>query len=169
MLGNGGYDVKPTLICKVVETDAAGKYHTLLDNTSKGGRQEKHRLIDPDITRQVVCAMKYVTKPGGAASKADINGYTEAGKTSTTEKLIGGTYSTKDHVSTFIGFAPAENPKLAIAVVVDEPYPYYYGGVVSAPVFKEIAEESLKYIESEERLSNFAKPSQLNEAKLSNR
>lgn len=154
MLCNGGYHVKPTLIRKVVETDEAGEFHTLLDNTFVREDYDKRRLIDSDITRQVVCAMKYVTKPGGAASKADINGYTEAGKTSTTEKLIGGAYSKKDHVSTFIGFAPADNPRFVLLILIDEPaYKFIpgvgsnqYGGNCAAPAFKRIGGRTLKFL-----------------------
>ncbi len=56
-------------------------------------------------------------------------------------------------------------PKLAIAVVVDDPYPVYFGGVVSAPVFKEVAEKSLKYIETEETLNNLAELAKYDEIK----
>ncbi len=154
MLCNGGYDVRPALIRKVVETDELGECHTLFDNTFLRDEYEKRPLIDPEITRQVVCAMKYVTKLGGAVSKADINGYTEAGKTSTTEKLIQGAYSKKDHVSTFIGFAPADNPRFVLLILIDQPaYKYipgvgsnHYGGKCAAPAFKNIGERTLKFL-----------------------
>jgi len=71
-----------------------------------------------------------------------------AGKTGTAQKVDpAGGYSHSKFMASFIGFAPADDPKIAIAVVVDEPRPYYYGGVVCAPVFKAVAEDVLKYME----------------------
>jgi cell division protein FtsI (penicillin-binding protein 3) len=68
------------------------------------------------------------------------------GKTGTAQKVeANGTYSHSKFMGSFIGFAPAEDPQIAIVVVLDEPRPYYYGGVVSAPVFKAVAEDVLKY------------------------
>ena len=70
-----------------------------------------------------------------------------AGKTGTAQKIDPrGGYSHSLFMASFVGFAPVDNPKIAIAVVVDEPRPYYYGGVVSAPVFKAVAEDVLKYL-----------------------
>lgn len=154
MICNGGYDVKPTLVRKVVRRDEDGSEHIVLDNTFLREDLEKRQLIDPEITRQVVCAMKYVTKPGGAARKADINGYTEAGKTSTTEKLKGGEYSKKNHVSTFLGFAPADDPRFVLLIMIDEPaYKFIpgvggnqYGGNCAAPAFKRIGQRTLEYL-----------------------
>ncbi|MBU0895857.1 MAG: penicillin-binding protein 2, partial [Candidatus Omnitrophica bacterium] len=61
-------------------------------------------------------------------------------------KIEGGTYSHSKFIASFIGFAPYDNPLLAIAVSVDEPHPVYYGGDVAAPVFKGVVEETLKYL-----------------------
>lgn len=151
---NGGMDVKPTLIRKIIETSESGECKTLVDNTFIREDFEKKCLIDSDITRQVVCSMKYVTKPGGAAAKADINGFSEAGKTSTTEKLIQGEYSKKNHVSTFIGFAPADDPRFVLLILIDEPaYKFIpgvgnnqYGGNCAAPAFKKIGWRTLKFL-----------------------
>lgn len=69
------------------------------------------------------------------------------GKTGTGQKVEGGVFSHSKFMASFIGVAPADDPRIAIAVVVDEPRPYYYGGVVSAPAFKAIAEDVLKYLQ----------------------
>jgi cell division protein FtsI (penicillin-binding protein 3) len=98
--------------------------------------------------------MKFVTKPGGGAPKADIYGYTEAGKTSTSEKIINGVYSKKCHISTFIGFTPAENPRFVLMIAIDEPaYKVIpgvggnqYGGNCAAPAFREIGLRALQYL-----------------------
>jgi cell division protein FtsI/penicillin-binding protein 2 len=106
----------------------------------------------------------------GTGKMAKSKEYRFAGKTGTAQKIDpDGRYSHTKFFANFIGFAPVDNPKLAIAVVFDEPYPYYYGGVVAAPVFKEIAEKALKYIEAKDAINNLAELAQVNEAKLSNR
>jgi len=75
--------------------------------------------------------------------------FTAAGKTGTAQKLEpDGTYSHNKFIASFIGFAPAEDPLVAIAVIVDEPRPYYFGGVVASPVFKNVAEEVIKYLKA---------------------
>ncbi|MFC1675200.1 penicillin-binding transpeptidase domain-containing protein, partial [Candidatus Omnitrophota bacterium] len=85
----------------------------------------------------------------GTGKGAMIPGVKAAGKTGTAQKLDQqGRYSHNKFIATFIGFAPAEDPQIAIVVMVDEPRPVYYGGVVSAPVFKSVAEDTLRYLET---------------------
>ena len=81
-----------------------------------------------------------VLAPGGTASEVSVPGYTLAGKTGTAEVAENGTYSETKFVASFIGFAPAQNPRLLVAVIVDQPQGDYYGGSVAAPAFGEIAE-----------------------------
>lgn len=151
IIANGGYDVQPTLVRKIIRTLPDGREEVLLDNIFSNKRT---RLLEPEVIRQLKCAMKYVTKPGGAASKGDIPGYTEAGKTSTTEKIVNGQYSKRDHISTFIGFAPVDNPRFVLMVVIDEPaYKWIpgigsnqMGGNCAAPGFQRIGKRSLEYL-----------------------
>jgi cell division protein FtsI (penicillin-binding protein 3) len=90
----------------------------------------------------------------GTGRLARIDGITVAGKTGTGQKIEpNGTYSHSKFTASFIGFAPAEDPAIAIAVVVDEPHPYYFGGVVAAPVFKKVAEDVLKYLKSKQPIN----------------
>jgi cell division protein FtsI/penicillin-binding protein 2 len=85
----------------------------------------------------------------GTGKMAKIEGFTAAGKTGTAQKLEpNGRYSHSKFIASFIGFAPAEDPMLTIVVCVDEPHPYYFGGVVAAPVFKNVAGDVIKYIRS---------------------
>jgi len=81
----------------------------------------------------------------GTARKAQLNGYTAAGKTGTAQKIDPKTktYSRTKYVGSFVGFAPVENPAIVIIVVIDEPTGSYHGGDVAAPVFREIAEQIL--------------------------
>ena len=78
-----------------------------------------------------------VLGPGGTASGAEIKGYTLAGKTGTSEKAIDGKYSEDKYVASFVGFAPADKPKLLVSVMVDEPKGEIYGGQVAAPAWRE--------------------------------
>jgi cell division protein FtsI/penicillin-binding protein 2 len=89
-----------------------------------------------------------VLAAGGTAEEAQIEGYTLAGKTGTAEKPdpeTGG-YSESAYFASFIGFAPARDPRLMVAVMVDEPQGSYYGGDVAAPAFERIMEFALPYL-----------------------
>jgi cell division protein FtsI/penicillin-binding protein 2 len=89
-----------------------------------------------------------VLAAGGTASEAAIPGYTLAGKTGTAQKPdpVNGGYSKYKYVASFIGFAPARNPRLEVAVMVDEPQGAIYGGVVAAPAFQKILQFALPYL-----------------------
>jgi cell division protein FtsI/penicillin-binding protein 2 len=85
----------------------------------------------------------------GTGTKAQVDGYSVAGKTGTAQKFDPsiGRYSNKKHTASFAGFVPVENPILAIVVVIDEPKGDFYGGDVAAPVFREIASQTLRYLQ----------------------
>jgi cell division protein FtsI (penicillin-binding protein 3) len=83
----------------------------------------------------------------GTARSAQIPGYTIAGKTGTASKIIDGRYSKSEYNASFVGFVPSRQPALTIIVVIDSPHGNgYTGGVVAAPVFKRIAEASLRHL-----------------------
>jgi len=86
----------------------------------------------------------------GTGRNARVEDYKVGGKTGTAQKVEAGTYSHSKFIASFIGFAPTDMPILAVAISVDEPHPVYYGGSVSAPVFKAVVSESLKYIHAKE-------------------
>ena len=73
-----------------------------------------------------------------------------AGKTGTAQKVINGQYSDSHFYASFIGFAPVEDPRIAMVVVFDDPHPNHFGGTIAAPVFKEVAEDVLKYLQTDE-------------------
>ena len=89
-----------------------------------------------------------VLGPGGTASEAAIPGYKLAGKTGTAQKFdtTAGQYSKVNYVASFIGFAPAQRPKVLVSVMVDEPQGEIYGGSVAAPAFQEILNFALPYM-----------------------
>lgn len=102
------------------------------------------RIISEKTAREVRAMLETVTGPGGTAPKAQVPGYRVAGKTGTAYKLAGGKYVNK-YVASFVGFAPVSDPRIIIAVMVDEPNgKYHYGGDVAAPVFASVAANALR-------------------------
>lgn len=154
ILANGGKDVKPTLVRKITRKKKEGLEEVLFDNTTQERVKGFPRLLEQEIIERVLRALKYVTKPGGSAAKADIYGYTEVGKSATSEKIVGGLYSKKNHISSFIGFAPVSSPRFVLLIVIDEPeYKYIpgvgrnqHGGSCAAPAFREIGLRTLEYL-----------------------
>lgn len=106
------------------------------------------QVVSPDVARQVSEMMVAVVDEDGTGSKGAVPGFNVAGKTGTAQKVdpVTGGYSADKRVASFIGFLPAEAPRLVILVVLDEPKGVTYGGVVAAPVFSRIAEQSLRYL-----------------------
>lgn len=143
-----------TLVKKVWRDGKNGKEEVLVDNTTSRRVLSFPRVLDSDIAEEVVRAMKFVSKPGGSASRADIYGYSECGKTGTTLKLIRGAYSTSAHLASFIGFAPASKPRFVLALVIDEAKPGFIpgygfnhrGGTAAAPIFREVGKRVLEYL-----------------------
>ena len=131
-IANGGILRRPQLIKKVGEETVS----------EPAGR----RIIGPEVAAQVREMLEGVLAPGGTASEVSVPGYTLAGKTGTAEVAENGTYSETKYVASFIGFAPARNPRLLVAVIVDQPQGEIYGGSVAAPAFGTIAGYALPYL-----------------------
>src|SRR5439155_2618212 len=120
-------------------------------------RDNRRYAVQPKVVRRTVSADTaaaltgimegVVANPHGTATRAQIPGYTIAGKTGTAAKLVNGRYSTTDYNASFVGFVPSRNPAVAIIVVTDAPHVYpNTGGWVSAPVFKRIADATLQHL-----------------------
>lgn len=145
IIANGGYSVQPTLLKKIVKNG-----EVIFDH----GKRERKQVLSLEISRELICALKAVTKPGGAGVRADIPGYTEAGKTGTAEKVIRGVYSKRRHFGSFIGFAPADHPQFLLYVAIDDPeYRYlpgigtiHFGGRCAAPPFRRIMQRTFNYL-----------------------
>lgn len=105
------------------------------------------RTISMDTSRRLREILTRVVDQGTAKAAA-VKGVKVGGKTGTARKVVNGAYARGKYYASFVGFAPTDNPRIAAIVVVDEPYPSYFGGTVSAPIFKEIMENSLKYLET---------------------
>lgn len=103
------------------------------------------KVISARTAQAVRQMLELAVQPGGTAPRAQIMGYRVAGKTATAHKLVDGRYARDRYISSFVGFAPASDPRLIIAVMIDEPSGgKYYGGLVAAPVFAEVMSGSLR-------------------------
>jgi cell division protein FtsI (penicillin-binding protein 3) len=136
-IANGGELISPRLVRAVV---------------SDGKRTEVpktviRRTVSPDVAAQVTSILERVVSKDGTAKAAMIDGYTIAGKTGTAQKIINGRYSHSDHVGSFVGFLPSRNPRVVILAVIDNARTIKsFGGVVAAPLFKTVAEATLRHI-----------------------
>ncbi|GAB4446194.1 MAG: penicillin-binding protein 2 [Rhodocyclaceae bacterium] len=102
------------------------------------------RAFSPRCARDLRAMLEMATGPEGTAPKAQVAGYRVAGKTGTAHKLAGGRYAER-YVASFVGFAPASDPRLVVAVMIDEPTTGgYYGGQVAAPVFSRVMGGALR-------------------------
>jgi membrane peptidoglycan carboxypeptidase len=102
--------------------------------------------MSESAARTMLTIMRGVTEEGGTAKQAAIDGYVVGGKTGTAQKVANGHYDPNKWVSSFVGVVPIEAPRLAIIIVVDEPQGGHLGGAVAAPIFKDIAEQALRYL-----------------------
>jgi len=103
-------------------------------------------VVSAQTARAVRHMLELATKPGGTAPKAQVPGYRVAGKTGTARKIEGHAYAAK-YVASFVGFAPASNPRLIVAVMLDEPSDgVYYGGDVAGPVFSSVTGAALRLL-----------------------
>ncbi len=138
-IANDGVRVAPHLVREV--RDVEGKVVARTE-------AESHRVVSAETARVLRGMMEEVTLKGTARA-AQLDGYTAAGKTGTAQKIDPKTraYSQTKYVASFVGFAPIENPSVVIIVVIDEAVGLHQGGQVAAPVFREIANQVLPYLD----------------------
>lgn len=138
-LANDGVLMKPQLVRSVVAPDGR-----ILRSWAP---EPVRRVVSSETAAEMRRILETATTTGGTGTKAVPKGYRVCGKTGTARKLDeSGNYTKSSHVASFVGFLPAENPQISILVVVDEPRKDHYGGSVAAPVFRQIAIESLAYL-----------------------
>lgn len=138
-VANGGVLVKPFIVSEISNEKGV--------IIKKNSPTVKRRVISNDSAKLLTSLLVDVIE-NGTGKPAAVNGYSIAGKTGTSQKYIPGEgYSRTKFVSSFIGYAPANDPQVLILLVVDEPKGGYYGGQVAAPSFKNIMEKTLRYLE----------------------
>lgn len=135
--------LKPVTLLKI---NPAAKEQKESEEISAPGNVLKEKpVVSPEVADKVLHMMEAVAKKGGTAPKAKIEGYRIAGKTGTVHKTKIGGYEQNQYVSLFVGLIPASNPKYIMATAVNEPSRgVYYGGLVAAPIFKEVMQEVLR-------------------------
>ncbi len=110
--------------------------------------QIARNVMKPSTAAMMMEMLEQVVAPGGTANQAAVSGYRIAGKTGTAKKSIDGGYQKDDYIAVFAGIAPASNPRLVMAVMIDEPTQNgYYGGTVAAPVFQEVMANALRILD----------------------
>ncbi|MBM4122488.1 MAG: penicillin-binding protein 2 [Nitrospira sp.] len=138
-VANGGWLMKPYVVSDIRSSQG--------QVVAQFGPQVRRRPISAETARTLTGIMEGVVT-NGTGSRAAVSGFRVAGKTGTAQKIDPqtGAYSSTLFVGSFTGFVPAEDPRLAIVVIVDEPHAEAWGGVVAAPVFRKIAEQALPYL-----------------------
>ncbi len=138
-LANDGMLMRPYVVSEVV-TRTGEVVHA-------NGPTPLRQVIQPETARRIRTLLEHVVEPGGTGRRARIQGFRVAGKTGTSQKPDPqGGYSETGRIASFIGMVPAEQPRLVILAVIDEPETATYGGTVAAPVFQAIARQSLAYL-----------------------
>jgi cell division protein FtsI (penicillin-binding protein 3) len=141
-IANGGYLMEPYIVERVV--DRQGQVRQIHQP------RVVRKVIAQDVAQVVRQMMETTTEEGGTAVRARVPGFRVAGKTGTAQKVdpVTGGYSTDKRFASFVGFVPAEAPRMVILVTIDEPKGLTYGGVVAAPVFSRIATQALQYLKA---------------------
>jgi cell division protein FtsI/penicillin-binding protein 2 len=132
-IANGGLWIQPHLVDHVQGVSTAGPRH--------------RRILPRAVDRELLAMLKGVVSDAGTGAAAEIPGYTVAGKTGTAQKPGPHGYMPGQYDATFVGMVPARSPRVVVLVTVDEPRGAYYGGVVAAPAFAQIATFDLQYLE----------------------
>lgn len=143
-----GHGISVSLMQLVRAYTALARNGDVIDLTFKRTHQEAQgrQIFRPEVARQMRAMMAQTVGAGGTARRVSVQGYTVAGKTGTANKIENGEYVNK-YVSSFVGMAPAGQPRIIVAVMIDEPTRgSYYGGTVSAPVFNEVTAGALRLI-----------------------
>lgn len=138
-VANGGTLMRPLLVRRIISPEG--------DTLSTFAPEARRRVISRYTARLVSDMMTSVTEEGGTGIEGSLDGFLVAGKTGTAQKSDGAKGYQKDKwIASFLGFVPADNPRLAISVVIDEPVINHYGGTVAAPVLSRIADQALRYL-----------------------
>jgi cell division protein FtsI (penicillin-binding protein 3) len=145
-IANGGKLMRPYVVSEVRASEGGVVGHTT--------PQVVRRVLPEETARRTARILRGVVSEKGTAPLAAIPGFTAAGKTGTAQKVDPrtGSYSRSKYVALFVGFAPVEDPRLVCLVLLDEPKKSNFGGIVAAPVFKEVSGAALSHLGVKPRL-----------------
>lgn len=137
-IANGGYLMEPYLVDRVIDSQG--------QTTEQIQPRVVRKVVARDVAQTVSRMMEMTTEDGGTATNARVPGFRVAGKTGTAQKVdaVTGGYSADKRVASFVGFLPAEDPRLVMLVVIDEPKIGVYGGLTAAPIFSRIAAQAMQ-------------------------
>ncbi|MDD4601576.1 Stage V sporulation protein D [bioreactor metagenome] len=151
-VANDGLRTRPQIVREV--KDRAG-------NTIRGFETDVvEKVVDAATAKEVKEVLESVVK-NGTGKNAYVEGYRIAGKTGTAQKVGAGGYMPGKYVASFAGFAPADNPQVAMLVIIDEPVGIYYGGQIAAPVFGAAIKDIMEYLNVTQRLEENGDPEQV--------
>lgn len=136
-VANGGQLLRPQIVREVKD-----KHNQVLRSFQP---DVKRQVLDPETAGVVRGILERVVEKG-TGRNAFIENAHIAGKTGTAQKVEGGVYAQGKYVASFVGFAPAHSPQIAILVIIDEPAGLYYGGQIAAPVFGRVMQDALQYL-----------------------
>ncbi|MEO8622069.1 MAG: penicillin-binding transpeptidase domain-containing protein, partial [bacterium] len=134
-LANDGELLEPTLVKEVRAANGTVLY--------RHERRVVRRVLSPDVARRVREMLLGVVEGGGTARRADLKSFSLAGKTGTARRTVNGRYGAGQHIPTFVGLFPGDNPQFVILVKIDNPKGAYMGGLTAAPVTKQVIEAAL--------------------------
>jgi cell division protein FtsI (penicillin-binding protein 3) len=138
-IANNGVLMKPYLVAAVTDQNN--------QTVQSFAPHVVRRVVSESNARKISAILKTVVAEGGTGTKAALQGFSVGGKTGTAKKIgPDGTYSDDDYIASFVGFTPVDNPAITVLVIINEPRKQYYGGVVAAPAFRRIAQETLNYL-----------------------
>ncbi len=138
-IANNGVLMKPYLVAAVTDQNN--------QTVQSFAPHVVRRVVSKSTARKISTILKTVVAEGGTGTKAALQGFSVGGKTGTAKKIgPDGTYSDDDYIASFVGFTPVDNPAITVLVIINEPRKQYYGGVVAAPAFRRIAQETLNYL-----------------------
>jgi len=137
-IANGGKLMKPRIVSQLVDNEG---------NVVKTIEPEVKRQVISETTAKTLLELMEGVVSKGTGSNAYVPGFRVAGKTGTAQKIVDGRYAPGKYIGSFVAVAPADDPRIAVLVIVDEPQGVYYGGSVAAPVAGDLIEETLNYLE----------------------
>lgn len=155
---NGGNLYKPHVTKAWINPDTG-------ETVSEVKPELVRQVISEETSKKVRAALESVVAKG-TGRPAFIDGYRVGGKTGTAQKVINGRYSPTEHIVSFIGFAPADDPQIVVYTAVDNPKGIQFGGVVAAPIVQNILEDSLHYMKVPERSDQLPKTYKYGEAPI---
>ncbi|HEY4485745.1 MAG TPA: penicillin-binding transpeptidase domain-containing protein, partial [Nitrospiria bacterium] len=139
-VANGGWLVRPHLVSEIRNADGSVVKRFM--------PEVRRQAVSKETARQMMEILEGTVSKGGTGEQAAIAGYRVAGKTGTAQKIdpVTRRYSMQDSVSSFVGIVPADDPRIVVLVVIDQPEGFSWGSMVAAPVFREIAPPILRHL-----------------------